>query len=698
MWLPYLLGQLNESEMQSMGMKITAEDIYSVNEGSLKDAIVHFGGFCTAEVISNTGLLLTNHHCGYGQIQSHSTLENNYLDNGFWARDHNEELPNPGLFATFILRMEDVTSMVLEGTQGMTEQDSISARIDNNITAIQANYPKYSFENTFIRSFYNGNQYILFLTESYRDVRMVGVPPSSIGKFGSDTDNWVWPRHTGDFALFRIYADKDNLPAEYAEDNVPFKPRHSFPISLSGVEPGDFTLVFGFPGRTEQYLPSIAIEQLLKNINPARIEVREKALAILDKHMRVNEATRLKYASKFARIANYWKKWIGESQGLKSTGALEKKIEFEQEFTNRISADKAFSTEYGNLLHNFDKYYSIIESPAKSQAYYEEIFLRNTDVLIYASRINRTLKTISGLSEAESQKHIRNIKDYLTSQLKNYDETVDREIMTDLVKLYVDKIPAEHLAPELRMLASDPKVIEAFVRDLFRTSNIVNIDKFNEVMALEYYTMINKLKEDPAVRFAAEISDHHERSVAKILSETNRRIEAAQKAYTSAILEIFPERRFYPDANGTMRVTYGQVSGYKPREAVYYEHQTFLDGAVAKYIPGDYEFDMPEKLLELYETKDFGPYAVDGKVPVNFIASNHTTGGNSGSPAIDAYGNLIGLNFDRVWEGTMSDINYDESICRNIMVDARYILFIIDKFANADNILKELNIVYPKKK
>ncbi len=697
MWLPYLLGQLNETEMKAMGMKMSAEDIYSVNEGSLKDAIVHFGGFCTAEVISTKGLILTNHHCGYGQIQSHSTLENNYLDDGFWASNHSEELPNKGLFATFILRMEDVTSMVLEGTESLDNQDSIAAKINNNIITIQANYPKYTFESTFIRPFYNGNQFILFLTESYRDVRLVGTPPSSIGKFGSDTDNWVWPRHTGDFALFRIYADKDNLPAEYAVENVPYRPRHSLPISLSGVAPGDFTLVFGFPGRTEQYLPSIAVEQLLENVNPARIKVREQALAILDKHMRSDEATRLKYASKFARIANYWKKWIGESQGLKSSNALQKKYNLEVEFTQRLDTNAIWKPKYGNLLNSFDKYYTIIEKPARSQVYYDEIFLRNIDALIYANRINNSIKAIEKSNESEGEIQIVKIQDYLSTQLKNYSEEVDKEIMTALIKLYIEEIPVEHLAPELRMLKSNPKVIDAFVRDLFRNSTIINKEKFNETLNLDYYAKVNKLREDPLVRFVAEVGDHHENSVQKIINETNVRISVTQKAYTQALLELFPEKKFYPDANGTLRVTYGNVDGYRPKEAVFYEHQTYLDGAIAKYIPGDYEFDMPAKLLELYESKNFGKYAVDGRVPLNFIASNHTTGGNSGSPALDAHGNLIGLNFDRVWEGTMSDINYDESICRNIMVDTRYILFIIDKFADAQNIMDELNIVQPKK-
>ena len=535
------------------------------------------------------------------------------------------------------------------------------------------------------------------MTESYRDVRLVGTPPSSIGKFGSDTDNWVWPRHTGDFALFRIYADKHNLPAEYSLENIPYRPRHSLPISLSGVAPGDFTLVFGFPGRTEQYLPSIAIEQLLENINPARIKVREQALAILDKHMRSDDATRLKYASKFARIANYWKKWIGESQGLKSSNALQKKYNIEVEFTKRLDNNETWKPKYGNLLNNFDKYYSIIENPSRSQVYYDEIFLRNIDALIYANRINNSIKAIEKSNESEGEIQIVKIQEYLTSQLKNYDEDVDKEIMTALIKLYIEEIPVEHLAPELRMLKSNPKIIDAFVRDLFRNSVIIDKDKFNETLKLDYYAKVNKLREDPIVRFVAEIGNHHESAVQKIINETNVRISATQKAYTQALLEVFPEKKFYPDANGTLRVTYGNVNGYTPKEAVYYEHQTYLDGAVAKYIPGDYEFNMPAKLLELYENKDFGNYAVDGKVPLNFIASNHTTGGNSGSPALDAHGNLIGLNFDRVWEGTMSDINYDESICRNIMVDARYILFIIDKFADAQNIMKELNIVHPKK-
>lgn len=697
MWLPFLIGQLNEAEMKEMGMKIGAEDIYSVNEGSLKDAIVHFGGFCSSEIISPNGLLLTNHHCGYGQIQAHSTLENNYLEDGFWAASFREELPNKDLFATLILKIEDITSLVLDSMVLNSDADSREVLINKNLEVIKNNYALRQHESMFIRPFYYGNQYILFVTETYRDVRLVGTPPSSIGKFGADTDNWVWPRHTGDFALFRIYADENNMPSEYSENNRPYVPRHFLPVSIGGVEDGDFTMVFGFPGRTEQYLPAVAVQNILENINPARIEAREKTLEILDKHMRKNEAARLKYASKHARIANHWKKWIGESLGLRKSNAVQKKLDFESEFNTRIAQNDTTFLMYNQILPQFTSQYNSAKNLMRTDTYYGEIFQRNIEAFIIASSIQRYHTLLREDKTDQAMAYKERLIPGLESRFKDYDKDIDFEVATQLLQLYVERIPQEHLSFSLRMLKTNPQSSASLVRSMYRSSFVTDLNRIKDILNQDKFSLSNTLENDALMTLFKEIDNNHIDVVLNPLNEIRKKIDKNQADYMKALLETFPDKRFFPDANGTMRIAYGYVEGYYPKDAVYYNSVTYLDGVMEKYIPGDYEFDLPQKLIDLYHAKDYGPYAVDGRLPVNFIASNHTTGGNSGSPAIDAHGNLIGVNFDRVWEGTMSDINYDRSICRNIMVDTRYILFVIDKFANAQRLIDEISIVSPKR-
>ncbi len=699
MWLPLLLKALNEAEMQSMGMKMTAEDIYSVNKGSLKDAIVHFNGGCTSEIISNQGLLLTNHHCGYGQIQSHSSLENNYLKNGFWAMSQAEELANPNLSATFIVRIEDISKKILSGvTDDMATKDRQSV-IDKNIEALKASTKLAKHEEMSIKPFYKGNQYFMFVTMTYRDVRLVGAPPESIGKFGSDTDNWVWPRHTGDFALFRIYAGKDNMPADYSEDNVPYKPKHSLPISLDGVAEDDFTLVFGFPGRTNQYLPSFAVEQIVDVLNPAKIGIRDRALKIVDAEMRADEEVRIQYASKFARIANYWKKWIGESQGLKSTKGIAKKKAFEKDFLKKVKNDRMASGKYGNILSDFEKLYKEIEPYAHARDYYSEVFSRNIELLQVTSYLNRLVKLYEENGEEGYNSFKGRLAPFLQRLYKNYRPSIDQKVFAALTEMYAKDVGDAYLSDMFKKeLASAGNDYSKLASSIYGNTMITNGRKMMSLFEEAPADAVKKLKEDPAFLFGKSMADVYNEKVSKKYNELNTEISDLQRQYMKALIEIFPDERFYPDANSTMRVTYGKVNGYEPKDAVYYQPVTYLSGVMQKYVPGDYEFDVPKKLLELYDKKDYGQYADNGKMPVCFIGSNHTTGGNSGSPAIDAHGNLIGLNFDRVWEGTMSDINYDASICRNIMVDARYILFIIDKYAGAGHLIKEMNLVHPKKK
>ncbi|MEL6637149.1 MAG: S46 family peptidase [Bacteroidota bacterium] len=698
MWLPLLLKSLNEAEMQSMGMKMTAEDIYSVNQGSLKDAIVHFGGFCTSELISGEGLLLTNHHCGYGNIQSHSSVTNNYLKEGFWAASRGDELPNPGLTATFIVRIEDVTEAVLMGVGRKMDAKTRQSTIDKNIAALVDKTPLGQHEEVKVRPFFHGNQYFLFVTMTYEDVRLVGAPPESIGKFGSDTDNWVWPRHTGDFSLFRIYAAPDNMPAAYSENNVPFRPKHFLPISLDGVAEDDFTMVFGFPGRTNEYLPSYGVQQIMDVLDPAKIAIRDRALKIVDVEMRADEAVRIQYASKYARIANYWKKWIGEVQGLKTTNALGKKREFERAFDTRIHQEKKWHDIYHDILPDFERLYRQIEPYALVRDYYNEVVGRNVELLRVMGAMRRLAGYVEKDDRAGYDKYLGRVQGFLKGFYKDYRSEIDQKVFAALIELYFTEVDAQYLGTQA---LSATKVAqgdyEALAAQLYGSSMATQQDKVEALLAQDWKQVAAQLQADPLYQFTTSLSEAYETKVAPEYNALNEQIRELQRTYMKAMMEVFPNERFYPDANSTLRVTYGQVKGYTPSDTVSYDFMTYLSGVMAKYKPGDYEFDVSPKLTELYRKKDYGEYAdAEGRMPVCFIGSNHTTGGNSGSPAIDAYGNLIGLNFDRVWEGTMSDINYDASICRNIMVDIRYVLFIIDKFADAGHLIEEMELVYPK--
>lgn len=692
MWIPSLLDGMNETEMKNLGMKMSAKDIYDVNNASLKDAIPHFNGGCTSEVISNQGLLLTNHHCGYSQIQSHSTLENDYLANGFWAMNQKDELPNPGVTATFIVRIEDVTTQVMQGiTASMNEADK-KVKIEANIAAVSQSYKKEAWQENRVRTFYEGNQYMLFVVETYKDIRLVGAPPSSIGKFGSDSDNWMWPRHTGDFSLFRIYADKNNRPAEYSEDNVPYTPKHFLPISLDGVAENDFTLVFGFPGTTDEYLPAIAIEQVINTLNPAKIAIRDKALAIQDKYMRADPQIKIQYASKFAGIANYWKKWRGETLGLQKSDAVGIKKKQEKALTAEINK-KGKQQEFGQLLPQFETYYNQREPYALAREYFLETTLRNVELLRNAYQAYQLVQVFENKGEQSFEDRRNNMVERMSGQYKNYSKKVDEEVFEALIALYAEKVPAEFLPVSFKNID-----VQNLTKDVYQKSAFVDYDSYKTLMQGDAETVITKLKKDPGFQVVKDMADTYFEKVAPKYEELQLKISGLERDYMKALLELSPkDARIFPNANSTLRVTYGKVAGYSPADAVYYEPVTHLEGVIQKYVPGDYEFDVPQKLIDLYKAKDYGPYSEDEKMPVNFIGTNHTTGGNSGSPAIDAYGNLIGLNFDRVWEGTMSDYYYDPALSRNIMVDARYVLFIIDKYAGAKNLIDEMKLVHPKK-
>ncbi len=689
MWLPQLLTQLNEKEMKSMGMKISAADIYNLNKGSLKDAIVSFGGFCTGEIISSQGLLLTNHHCGYESIQKHSSIDHNYLDNGFWARNQQEELPNPGLTATFIVRIEEVTPQVLQGLySGMSETERQSA-VDKNLARIKDGYRKESYQEVLIKPFFEGNRYFLFLTEVYKDVRLVGTPPSSIGKFGSDTDNWMWPRHTGDFSIFRVYAGKDNRPAEYSKDNVPLKPKYFLPISLDGIATNDFTMVFGFPGRTNEYLPSEAIKLTVEKQDPAKVSMRDAALKVIDGFMRKDEQIKIQYAAKYASTANAWKKWIGEMQGIRQTGGIQRKLAYEARFRQLAPA-------YGGLLDSLNSLYQTQAPYAVSKDYYTEL-TRNVEMLNFANDLLTMMQDTRLKGEDQFSDLRKKYLDKVAPKYRNYNNDVDRAVAIALLDIYFREVPSRSIGGEAyQVWMESNKDSRTATGKMYELSAMTSFGKLEAFLNRPFKSVEQAIWKDPGLRMMIGLRNGYADFINKPYDSLQPDINRLQRRYMEAQMTVMKDKRFYPDANSTLRITYGKVGGYSPRDAVEYGIATTLEGVMEKYKPGDYEFDVPEKLRTLHANKDYGAYGVNGKMPVCFIASNHTTGGNSGSPALDAYGNLIGLNFDRTWEGTMSDINYDASICRNIMVDIRYVLFIVDKFAGAEHLIRELKLVHPK--
>lgn len=697
MWLPLLLEKMNEKQMKSLGMKISAKDIYNINSGSLKDAIVSFGGFCTGEVISSKGLVLTNHHCGFDAIQNHSTLDHNYIRDGFWAKSNAEEIPNPGLFVTFIVRIEDVTKQVMSGvTKNMTEAERQSV-VDKNINTVRAAAKKESYQDSFIRGFFENNQYYMFVTERYNDVRLVGAPPSSIGNFGKDTDNWMWPRHTGDFSMFRIYAGKDNKPADYSADNVPYVPKKSLAISLDGVMENDFTMVFGFPGRTSEYLHSSAVEQIMTVNDPAKINIREQALGVMDNFMRKDEKIKIQYAAKYASVQNYYKKWQGEVLGLTRTKAVEKKKNYEAEFQKRVNGNAAWKNQYGSLLSDLAAAYAVIKPYGYARDYFTEITSR-IELFGVTSQLTSLVTAYESQGQAGYDKRLAIVKNVLEGLYAEYNPEVDKQLFAVLMKMYKEDQEEKYVAPALKEFLNGSADYNALANKIYEQTFADDAAATMKLLEKPAAEVVAEIKKQWSVQLYRDMVKSLQEQVAPTLNETQNTINKLQRDYMQAQMDIMKEKKFYPDANSTLRVTYGNVKGYNARDAVKYDYYTYLDGVMQKYIPGDYEFDVPEKLRTLYNNKDYGQYGKNGKMPVCFIAMNHTTGGNSGCPALDAYGNLIGLNFDRVWEGTMSDINYDPSICRNIMVDIRYVLFIVDKYAGADRLIKEMKLVHPKKK
>jgi hypothetical protein len=695
MWIPALLKSLNEAEMRSMGLRLSAEDIYSVNKSSLKDAVVHFGGGCTAEVVSPVGLIFTNHHCGYSQIQSHSSVDKDYLTDGFWAMSRDQELPNPGLTASFIQRIEDVTQAVLEGTEGKKGAER-QAVIDANIARLEKAVVMKEKLEANIEPFFYGNEYYMIVTKTYRDVRLVGAPPGGVGKFGGDTDNWMWPRHTGDFSVFRIYADKNNEPADYSPDNIPYKPKHFFPVSAKGVKEGDFTMVYGFPGQTQQYLHSTAVDFIVKDMNPRAIAMRDQSLGIINASMASSDAIRIAYAAKQARIANAWKKWIGETKGLQRLDAIAIKQAIERRFQAAVDKDPALRAEYGTVLGDLAVAQAQIGKYTMARSMLIEYYIMGPEILRFARAYEGIIEGFDKLSaDGKLQAEIDKLKPSVDGFFKNYHAPTDARIMAVLWPMYLEGLdPAlrPDIAAELHSkYGGDWKKM---ANEIYASSHFTDATRMKAALDKFSKGTVKKLKADLVYRMARSVFAAYNDKAAAAKAEMDLNMAELMRTYVRGLMRVFPDKRYWPDANSTLRLAYGKLEGSEPSDGVRYKPFCTLDGVLAKYVPGDVEFDLPERLVKMAQERDYGTYAdADGNLNVTFTASNQTTGGNSGSPVLDGDGNLIGINFDRSWESTMSDVMYDPTRCRNIIVDARYVLWVIDRYAGAKNLMAELKVV-----
>ncbi|RLD57432.1 MAG: serine protease, partial [Bacteroidetes bacterium] len=693
MWLPMFIERLNYVDMQKEGLHLTAEEIYSVNNSSLKDAIAIFGRGCTSEIISDEGLLLTNHHCGYGNIQAHSSVEHDYLADGFWAMSRDEELPNDGLTTKFLVRIEDVTEKVLANVKNtMTEEERYSEirKVSGEISETAEEGTDYSAS---VRSFFAGNEYYLFVYIVYKDVRLVGAPPSSIGKFGADTDNWMWPRHTADFSMFRVYTAADGSPAEYAQDNVPFKPKHSLPISLAGVKEGDFAMILGYPGGTDRYMTSYGIKMALDISNQTVVDIRDVKLKIMMADMQADQAVRIKYASKYARIANYWKYFIGQTKGLKKLKVYDKKVELENEFTSWMDEDNSRKEKYGEALTDNSEAYAKMSKYELARIYQREAINRGSEILGFAYSFNRLGNFLSekDVDQKKVDEMVSHLKEKSEKYFKDYNLPTDEKLLAAMLKMYSENVPADQQSEYLKKINSKNKGdFSAYAKKLFENSNFATPEKVNELLE---NPSAKKITKDPAYELVSEISLYYDKNIQPQIDEAYDQLDRGERLFIAGLREMQPDKKFYPDANFTMRLTYGQVLPYNPADAVSFNYFTTLKGVMEKEDPNNWEFVVPEKLKELYKNKDYGPYGENGKMHTCFLSNLDITGGNSGSPVINGNGELIGIAFDGNWEAMSGDIAFEPKIQRTISVDIRYVLFIIDKYAGATHLIDEMKLV-----
>jgi len=693
MWLPLLLKQLNEADMQKMGLKLTAEDIYNVNKSSLKDAIVHFGGFCTGEMISGDGLILTNHHCGFDAIQSNSTVEKDYITNGFWAMTRDQELANPGLFVRFLISIEDVTAKVLAELPADTEESKRSAELQKIFGKITEEAKGDSHYEVDIRPFFNGNEFYMFTYEKFTDVRLVGAPPNSIGSYGGDTDNWMWPRHTGDFSLFRVYCGKDGKPAEYSKDNVPYQPKHFLPISTKGVAPNDFTMTFGYPGRTDRYLTSHGVDQAVSTTSPAIVKIRANKLDVLKKDMDADDKVRIQYASKYAQTSNYWKYFIGQTKGLKRMRVTQQKAAEETNFQNWANAEAARKAKYGDVLPGLKQTFADLGKYALLRTYLNEAITRGPEILMFAYSHQQLMKALENKESKpeEINKIAGNILERSDAYFKEYNAPTDKKLFAVLMELYYKEIPKNQHAPVFADIQSKYKGdFNKYADDVFKKSVFADEEKYKAFMKKPSAKTLSK---DPAYSAINSILDHYNANFRAEIVKINSEQAKYNRLYLAGLREMQPDRKFAPDANSTMRLSYGKVKDYVPMDAVHYKHYTTADGILEKMDNSNKEFVVDPKLEKLILNKDFGPYGENGNLPVCFISDNDITGGNSGSPVINGSGELVGLAFDGNWEAMSGDIAFDPEYKRTISVDIRYVLFVIDKFAGAGHLIKEMKLV-----
>ncbi len=690
MWLLNMLKKINEAEMKNMGLKLSAEDIYSINQASLKDAIVMLnGGMCTAEVISSEGLVLTNHHCAYGAIQSFSSPEDDILTNGFWAFSKDQEKPIANFEVSFLVRIEDVTNKALENVTADMSEEQRQATIGGNIRALQTAAVKDTEYTAQVKSFFYGNEYYLFVYNTYRDVRLVGTPQESIGKFGGDTDNWMWPRHTGDFALLRIYADADNNPADFSQENKPYAPKRHLKVSLDGVKSGDFTMVMGYPGSTDRYLSSYGVEQAINIYNPSVVEVRDLKLKTMKKHMDKDLAVRIKYASKYASTANYWKYYIGQTKGLKRLNVYDQKKALENRFADWVKGDPRREAKYGETLTLMESYYRLTEPTVKASVYAREAGLLGSDLVLNAFRFSRGFDAAMAKEGEDRAAVIASLRASGQAFYKDYDQALDRDVLTQMLTLYRDNIDRTMLPTIFDEIDKKYKgSIDRFVAELYKRSFLVDETRFNAFLDKPSQKVFDK---DLGVMlgksmFAAYAGFGQDPAQAKK--------DRAYRLFVDGLRLMDSDKNFSPDANSTMRLTYGTVGDYYPADAVHYDYITTAKGILEKYDPNDFEFDAPEALLSLLAKEDYGRWAnANGDLVVCFISNNDITGGNSGSPVINGNGDLIGLAFDGNWEAMSGDIAFEPELQRTISVDIRYVMFIIDKLAGAKNLIDEIDFV-----
>lgn len=680
-------------KMKEMGLELTAEQIYSINNTSLKDAIgVLDGGSCTAELISAEGLLLTNHHCGYDEIQNHSSVENNYLKNGFWAMTKEEELPNQGKTITFVVRIEDVSDKILPELSADLTGDARSEKLESLTRDIISEATEGTHYDAYVRSFYNGNQYILFVNETFRDVRLVGAPPESIGKFGHDTDNWMWPRHTGDFALFRVYSGPDGKPADYSPDNIPLKPRHFLPVSLKGYKKNDFTMVMGFPGSTDRYMTSWQVEELLNITHPNRIKIRGVKQKLMMEDMKKSERIDIMYSSKYSRSSNYWKYSIGQSEGLRKLNVIDRKEELEDRFREWVGEDEQRHEKYENAL-------SLIETGIKerkdlnhSSQYLMECMFSGMETVQLGNMFRFLYMELS--AEEPDMERVQMVSSYIrnnaTEFYKEYNPPTDKKISKAMLDLMLEDVKPE-FQPDVLIEIRDKYRgnTEKYIKKYFKKSMLPHE---SEVMEFLEDPDLKTLEKDPGVQMAISFFEKY-MGLNAMSAKYDEMIEEGSRLWMAGLMEMQEDRTFYPDANSTLRLTYGTVGDYYPRDAVRYSHYTTLEGVMEKEDPENEEFIVSEKLKELYRTKDYGRYGENDVMNVCFTSNNDITGGNSGSPVINANGELIGVAFDGNWEAMSGDVAFEDDLQKCINVDIRYVLFIIDKYAGATHLVEEMNIV-----